>query len=217
VCRLTARDVVTSAEELLAFHQRFQGLFARREQRDWSLLYLCGQLSNLERKTIEPIVLALLGPKANAIRTAQHFIGHGEWEAVPFLEQVQGLVANWLGEPDGVVIVDGSGFPKQGRHSAGVAWQYCGHLGKLANSQQGVFVVYASRRGHAFLDERLYVPETWFTAEYGERWQACRMPETLSFQTEPALGLEMITILVQRATVPFRWVTADEKYGETPE
>ncbi|MEK7787025.1 MAG: IS701 family transposase, partial [Chloroflexota bacterium] len=216
MCRLTARDVVTSAEELLAFHQRFQGLFARREQRDWSLLYLCGQLSNLERKTIEPIVLALLGPKANAIRTAQHFIGHGEWEAVPFLEQVQGLVANWLGEPDGVVIVDGSGFPKQGGHSAGVAWQYCGHLGKLANSQQGVFVVYASRRGHAFLDERLYVPETWFTAEYGERWQACRMPETLSFQTEPALGLEMITILVQRATVPFRWVTADEKYGETP-
>jgi len=216
VCRLTARDVVTSAEELLAFHERFKSLFARREQRAWSLLYLCGQLSNLARKTIEPIVLALLGAKANAIRTAQHFIGHGEWEAAPFLEQAQGLVADWLGEPDGVVIVDGSGFPKQGGHSAGVAWQYCGHLGKLANSQQGVFVVYASRRGHAFLDARLYVPEAWFTAEYGERWQACGMPETLTFQTEPALGLAMITTLVQRATVPFRWVTADEKYGENP-
>jgi SRSO17 transposase len=173
-------------------------------------------LSNLARKTIEPIVLALLGPNANAIRTAQHFIGQGAWEVAPVLEHAQGLVADWLGEPDGVVIVDGSGFPKQGGHSAGVAWQYCGHLGKLANSQQGVFVVYASRRGHAFLDARLYVPEVWFTAEYAERWQACGMPETLTFQTEPALGLEMIRTLVQRARVPFRWVTADEKYGENP-
>jgi SRSO17 transposase len=216
VCRLTARDIATSAEELLAFHQRFHDLFTRREQRDWSLFYLCGQLSNLERKTIEPMVLALLGADVNAVRTAQHFIGHGKWETAPFLERVQGLVADWWGEPDGVVIVDGSGFPKQGEHSVGVAWQYCGHVGKLANCQQGVFEVYASRRGYAFLDERLYVPEDWFTADYRDRWQRCGIPETLSFQTEPALGLEMITTLVQRATVPFRWVTCDEKYGENP-
>lgn len=216
ICRLTARDVAASAEELLAFHQRFEHLFARREQRAWSLLYLCGRLSGLERKTVEPIVLALLGPKPNAVRTVQHFIGHGEWEVAPFLEHAQGLVADWLGDGDGVVIVDGSGFPKQGGHSAGVAWQYCGHLGKLANSQQGVFVVYASRHGHAFLDARLYVPQDWFTAEYHDRWQACGMPATLTFQTEPALGLAMIAAVVERGRLPFQWVTADEKYGENP-
>jgi SRSO17 transposase len=215
-CRLTARDVTTSADELLAFHREFQVLFQRREQRDWSLLYLCGQLSNLERKTIEPMILALIGPNPNAIRGMQQFIGQGEWETRPLLERVQSLVAEGLAELEGVVIVDGSGFPKRGNHSVGVAWQYCGHLGKLANCQQGVFVVYASRHGYAFLDERLYVPEAWFGEDYRDRWQACGVPNTLSFQTEPELGLEMIAGLVQRAVVPFRWVTCDEKYGRIP-
>jgi SRSO17 transposase len=213
---LTARDITTSADELLAFQKHFQALFRRREQRDWFLFYMCGQLSHLERKTIEPMVLALLGPEGNAVRTAQHFIGQGEWDTVPFLEQAQRWVADWLGEAEGVVIVDGSGFPKQGGHSVGVAWQYCGHLGKLANCQPGVFTVYASRHGYAFLDKRLYIPEEWFTADYQDRWQACGIPDTLSFQTEPALGLEMIAGLVQRAVVPFRWVTADETYGKSP-
>jgi len=214
--RLASQDVTASANEVLAFHQRFRDLFQRHEQRDWSLFYLCGQLSNLERKTIEPMVLALLGPDPNLVRTAQHFIGQGEWAWPAILERVQLLVANWLGEPDGIVVADGSGFPKQGQHSAGVAPQYCGHVGKVANCQQGAFVLYASRRGYAFLDARLYVPECWFTAEYHERWQACSMPDTLTFHTEPELSLEMITTLVERAMVPFQWVTCDEHYGENP-
>ena len=134
----------------------------------------------------------------------------------PLLEQVQNLVTDWLGEPEGVVIVDGSGFPKQGSHSVGVAHQYCGHLGKVANCQEGVFLVYASRRGYAFLDERLYLPQDWFSPEYHERWQACEIPDTLSFRTEPELGLEMIAQLQQRAVVPFRWVTCDEGYSKSP-
>ena len=214
--RWSVRDVTTSADELLAFQREFHSLFQRREQREWFLLYLCGQLSNLERKTIEPMILALIGANPSAVRGMQQFIGQGGWTTTPFLEQVQSRVATWLGEPDGVVIADGSGFPKQGDYSVGVAWQYCGHLGKKANCQEGVFLVYASRQGYAFLEERLYLPEKWFTADYQERWKACGIPNTLSFQTEPALGLEMINGLVQRAVLPFRWVTADEKYGENP-
>jgi SRSO17 transposase len=214
--RLTTRDIATSADELLAFQAHFDSLFARQEQRDWFRFYMCGQLSNLDRKTVEPMVLALLGVNESAIRTAQHFLGQAPWETVPFLEHAQGLVAEWLGEPDGVVIVDGSGFPKQGTHSVGVARQYCGHVGKVANCQEGVFVLYASRRGYAFLDKRLYVPEDWFTADYGDRWKACGIPETLSFHTEPELGLEMISALVERAVLPFRWVTCDARYGEIP-
>ena len=210
-CRLTARDVTTSAEELLAYHRQFQRWLQRREQRAWSLLYLCGQLSNLERKTMEAMILALLGPDPNAIRGLQQFIGQGAWDSGPLLEYAQSLVATWLGEPDGVAIVDGSGFPKQGPDSVGVAWQYCGHLGKVANCQQGVFVVYASRRGYAFLDERLYLPEDGFGEDYRERWNACGIPAALSFRTEPELGLEMMTAVVERAVVPFRWVTCDEK------
>ena len=92
----------------------------------------------------------------------QQFIGQGEWDSGPLLLHAQELVSRWLGEEDGVVIVDGSGFPKQGKHSVGVAHQYCGALGKIANCQEGVFLVYASRHGYAFVDERLYVPEEWF-------------------------------------------------------
>lgn len=216
--RLTAREITTSADELLVFQERFQDLFTRQEQRDWFRFFLCGQLSNVERKTIEPMVLALLGNDESVIRTAQHFLGQAPWETDPFLKRAQGLVADWLGEPDGVVTrsVDGSGFPKQGSHSAGVAPQYCGHVGKITNCQEGAFELYVSRRGYAFLDKRLYLPERWFTAKYQKRWQACGIPDPLTFHTEPELGLEMVTQLVQRAVVPFRWVTCDERYGEIP-
>jgi SRSO17 transposase len=128
----------------------------------------------------------------------------------------QNLVGRWFGEADGVVIVDGSGFPKDGSHSVGVARQYCGHLGKIANCQEGVFLVYTSRQGYAFLDERLYVPEEWFSDVSRKRWKACGIPETLVFHTEPELGLEMIDALVQRGVLPFRWVACDESYGKIP-
>ena len=82
---------------------------------------------------------------------------------------LQSLVAKWLGEHDAVVIVDGSGFPKQGKHSIGVAHQYCGHLGKIANCQEGVFLAYASRQGYSFLDERLYLPQKWFETDHRQR------------------------------------------------
>ncbi len=210
-------DLALSVDELQAFQRRFEDLFRRQEQRDWFQFFLCGQLSNLERKTVEPMVLALLGADANLIRAAQYFVGQSPWESEPFIERLQGLVADWLGEPDGVVILDGSGFPKQGTHSAGVAAQYCGHVGKVANCQEGVFALYTSRRGYAFLDKRLYLPERWFTSAYQERWQACGIPPTVAFHTEPELGLEMVTQLIQRAIVPFRWVTCDEKYAEIPD
>jgi SRSO17 transposase len=214
--KMSARDVNMSGDELLVFHRQFQLLFQRREQRNWSLRYLCGQLSNLERKTIEPMVLAQIGADPNAIRGMQQFIGHGAWDSTLLMIQAQSLVSSWFGEEDGVVIVDGSGFPKEGRASVGVARQYCGHLGKIANCQEGVFLVYASRQGYAFVDERLYMPEEWFSDTSRKRWKACRIPEMVVFHTEPELGLEMIGALVQRDVIPFRWVTCDESYGKIP-
>jgi SRSO17 transposase len=213
---LTAQELALSADELQAFQTQFKDLFPRPEQRDWFRFFMAGQLSNLERKTVEPMVLALLGPDASLVRAAQAFLGQAPWETTPFVERIQMLVASWLGDADGVVIVDGSGFPKQGAHSAGVAAQYCGHVGKVTNCQEGAFVLYASRRGYAFLDKRLYLPECWFTAAYQDRWTACGIPASLTFHTEPELALEMLKSLVERAVVPFRWVTCDEKYGENP-
>ncbi len=214
--QLPAHTVDASAEALLAFHRRFEACFGRREQRHWSLFYLCGQLSNLPRKTIEAMVLNLRGADAGAGRDLERFMSEGRWDQPGLLEQQQAIAAEWLGEADGVVIADGSGFPKQGDHSVGVAYQYCGHLGKVANCQQGVFLVYASSRGHAFLDAQLYLPDEWFTQPYRARWRACRIPAEQPFRTEPQVALDMMAQLAQRAVVPFRWVTADETYGKSP-
>jgi SRSO17 transposase len=98
----------------------------------------------------------------------------------------------------------------------GVAPQYCGALGKIANCQQGVFAAYASRRGYTFLDRRLYMPEEWFDDAHAPLRLRYGVPAALQFQTEPQLALEMLRGLVERGAVPFRWVVADERYGMIP-
>ncbi len=128
--RISGRDVMMSGEELHIFRQHFHPLFQRRKQREQSWLYLCGQLSDLERRTIEPMVLKLIGPGLNAIRRMQQFIGQGEWDAGPLITRAQSMVGAWLGEDNGVVIVDGSGFHKEGRNSAGVRSPILWALGK---------------------------------------------------------------------------------------
>jgi SRSO17 transposase len=213
---LAPRDLEAMAEELVIYHAQFHDLFQRREQREWSAFYLRGQLAELERKTVEPMVLALKGPDLAAVRAGQQFLGEGAWADGPILARHQQLVAESLGEPDGVVVFDGSGFPKQGTHSVGVAPQYCGALGKIANCQQGVFAAYVSRKGYTFLDRRLYLPEEWFDAAHAPLRQRYGVPAELQFRTEPQLALEMLRGLVERAAVPFRWVVADEHYGMIP-
>jgi SRSO17 transposase len=213
---ITRRDVSTAIKELVDYHLEFVQFFRRREQSDWSWFYLCAQLSNLERKTIEPMVLFFLGAIPNAIRDLQRFMSQSTWEIKPLMLHLQALVAKWLGERDAVVIVDGSGFPKQGQHSIGVAHQYCGHLGKIANCQHGVFLAYASRQGCSFLDERLYLPQEWFAADHRQRRQICGLPATVKFQREAELALDMLQELKGRGVVPFQWVAYDESYGKNP-
>jgi SRSO17 transposase len=214
---LAPREAKRLAAELSSYYASYAPLFARREQREWAQLYLRGQLSDLERKSVEPMVLRERGKDLNAVRAVQQFIGEGGWGDDRILERHQQMVAADLGEPDGTVIVDGSGFPKKGEHSVGVQRQYCGALGKLANCQQGVFLVYASRHGHTFLDRRLYIPKTWFDDAHAAKRRKCGLPEKLVFKTEPILGLEMIKAINQAGIVPFRWVNADEHYGMNPD
>ena len=213
---VTRQNMTTAYKELIDYYHKFEPLFRRHEQSDWSWFYLCGQLSNLERKTIEPMVLLLRGAIPNAIRDLQRFMGQSQWDTAPFIVQLQALVAAWLGERDGVVIMDGSGFPKQGKHSIGVAHQYCGHLGKIANCQEGVFLAYTSRRGYSFIDERLYLPQEWFAADHRKLRKTCALPESIHFQTEGQLALDMLREVNKRGVVPFAWVAYDESYGKNP-
>lgn len=213
---LAPRDVQQLAAELAAYHHQYADLYRRREQRQWAEFYLEGQLSDLERKTVEPMVLARTGRAANTIRAVQQFLGEGRWDDERILARREQLVAQDIGAADGVLICDGSGFPKKGEHSVGVARQYCGAVGKIANSQQGVFLVYLGSRGHTFVDRRLYVPKHWFSAEYAAKRARCGVPTDLKFETEPELALAMVGGVVKREQLPFQWVCADEHYGMNP-
>lgn len=214
---LARRDAKRLAAELSDYYTEYAPLFARSEQREWAQLYLRGQLSDLERKSIEPMVLRERGKDINAVRAVQQFIGEGAWSDDLISERHQQLVAQDLGEPDATTILDGSGFPKKGEYSVGVQRQYCGALGKIANCQQGVFLAYASSRGYTFLDRRLYLPESWFDKAHAAKRKKCGVPKGLVFKTEPEPGLEMLTRINERGVVPFAWVNADEHYGMNPD
>jgi len=211
---LAPRDVDGLYDELVAYHALFRPLFAREEQRRWALAYLQGQLLTLDRKSIEPMALAL--PDGN-VQAMQQFISLGAWDDTAILHQHQRLVAATLGErASGVLIIDGGDFPKQGRHSVGVARQWCGALGKVANCQASVVAAYASARGSTLVDRRLYLPEAWFTAAFAARRAECGGPADVTFQTQPELAWALIETLHQRGDLPFGWVTFDEHFGNNP-
>ncbi|HLH74069.1 MAG TPA: transposase, partial [Chloroflexota bacterium] len=149
---LTAGDVADLADELAAYHHEFAPLFKRYEQRGWAKIYLRGLLTAaVPRKNIEAMALRLFGADeaaARTVRALQQFVGEGGWDDEVILAKHRRLVDASLGEEDGVLIIDGSDFPKQGSHSAGVARQWCGHTGKKDNCPAGVFLGYASRKGY---------------------------------------------------------------------
>lgn len=215
IMELTPADLDNLLEEVEAYHEIYEPLFQRREQCERSREYLYGLLApEIEKKAVEPMVLQLKGSAPNAIRALQHFISAGAWEDMKILEQHWREVAADLGDPDGVLTLDGSDFPKKGNASVGVQRQHCGELGKVANCQAGVFVGYASQHGYTLLHRALYMPNSWLTEEaYAERRKKCRVPETLEFQTKPDLGLAMLTEIVDAATLPARWVACDEAFG----
>ena len=140
VLDVTPEDLATVLGALASSHQIYSPLLQRREQRENAALYWRGVLSRLERKSIEPMVLQLVGVERNAGRSLPCCIRLGAWEDDAILQQHGRAVACDLGEDDGVLRTDGSDFPKPGKVSVGVKGQYCGPLGKRANCQAGVFV-----------------------------------------------------------------------------
>ena len=214
---LAIHDIEQLVEELRAYHAIYSPLFQRREQRDAAHIYLQGLLAALPRKSIEPLVLAVEGVAPPAVRAMQSFISEGRWADERLLRQHWQEVERDLGADDGVLMVDGSDFPKQGVHSAGVKRQYCGELGKRANCQAGVFVGYVSTNGYTLLHRRLYLPEEWVTdAAYAERRTQCSIPPESTFKTKPALAQEMIAEVVKTQCLRCRWVVADEAFGNDP-
>jgi SRSO17 transposase len=209
---LAEEDIHQMVTELERYYQEFKPAFERREQAAHGWVYLKGLLSDLPRKVTERIALRF---GAN-VRNLQHFMGQSAWGWEALLKIHQALVVETLGEEDGVVLVDESGMVKQGAHSVGVARQWCGSVGKVANGQVGVYLGYASRKGHSFLDARLFLPEKWFAETHQHLRQVCGVPAGLSYQTKPEIGLELLESALQRGKLSCKWVTADALYGDSP-
>ena len=210
---VTAHDIDGLLDELWDFQSAFHDCFARSESRAHFFDYMAGQLSPLARKSIEPMALRVQG---GSIRGLQRFISTVPWDEDHMLWTYHQLVADAMGESDGVLMFDETGFVKKGQESVGVARQYCGTLGKVDHCQVGVFAGYASRQGYALVDKRLFLPDAWFTETYAARRTACQVPPALTFQSKPQLAATMLQAIVREGLLPFKYVVADCLYGNSP-
>ena len=215
---LTPQDLDGLLGQVHKYQEIYKPLLQRREQREKSERYLYGLLSpEIKNKAIEPMMLELEGDNQNEIRAMQHFISEGAWDDGAVLARHWQEVAKDLGDEEGVYIMDGSDFAKQGPESVGVKRQWCGELGKKANCQAGVFVGYASTKGYTLIHRRLYLPKEWVKDQaFAERRQKCGVPEEITFQTKPTLGFEMLKEIRREGTLPGRWLTCDEAFGQSP-
>ena len=140
----------------------------------------------------------------------QALLGRAQWDADALRDVVRGYAVETLGEPDAVLVIDETGFLKQGKASCGVGRQYTGSAGKITNCQIGVFAAYVSDKGHAFIDRALYLPQDW--TKNPSRLRAAHVPEGVGFTTKPRLALRMVERALE-ADMPFAWVAADTVYG----
>jgi len=207
-------DVEGFMEELWEFQSIFHDCFTRSEPRVHFFDYMVGQFSKLERKSIEPMALQVEG---GTIRGMQRFISDVIWDEEQIVWNYHQVVAEAMGDPEGVLMFDETGFVKKGTDSVGVARQYCGTLGKVENCQVGVFAGYASRHGYALVDKRLFLPEVWWTDAYAGRRTTCNVPAALTFQSKPQLAAAMLQTIAQKALLPFKYVVADCLYGNSPD
>ncbi|HEU5397891.1 MAG TPA: IS701 family transposase [Gammaproteobacteria bacterium] len=196
-----AERAVEDAAALL--RGRFRRTRARRHAAD----YLRGLVADVERKNGWQLAERMGYRHPRGI---QRVLDRYAWDADLVRDDLRAYVVAALGDGQGVLVVDETGFPKQGRHSAGVARQYCGTLGKRGNCQIGVFLGYAGPKGHAGLDRALYLPQEW--TEDAERRRAAGVPEVIAFQTKPQLAIAMVERALD-AGVPAAWVAGDEVYG----
>ncbi len=196
--------------ELDLFLGRYAALFGRDEAQDHANRFVQGLLLGGDRRGVENIAEAIDGC---VVRSLQKFIAQSPWSDDDILEELRRHVSEVLGDPDASLNVDETGFPKKGTKSVGVKRQYAGCLGRTDNCQIGVCVNYRSAAGHTLIDRRLFLPEEW--ADDGPRRQEAGVPAEVVFRTKPELALEMVQRALERG-LPFRWVTADSVYGDSP-
>jgi SRSO17 transposase len=194
-------------KRLEQFVKPFVASLGRPEPKVNAHTYISGLLSDLERKNVESIAYRYDQDR----RALQRFVGFAPWDHQPLQQELARQVGAEIGQADGVIVFDPSGFKKSGHHSVGVQHQWLGRLGKVDNGQVGIYMGYASHREHALVDERLYLPRDW--ANNKTRRKKCGVPKHIRYQTRHELALDMLES--NRQYLPHSWITGDDEMGRS--
>ena len=199
-------------EGLQDFHAYFAPVFGRKQLRERGGQYLQGLLvQSGERRNAENLSEAVPASP----RALQRFLTESPWDDDRVIGRLQEYLCPRLEHPEAVWVLDGSDFPKQGRKSVGVARQYCGALGKIANCQAGLFLAHVGPRGRVLVDKRLYLPEEW-TGDV-ERCKTAGVPEgRREYRGKTDLALEMLEQVQARGHLGAQWVAGDSAFGMSP-
>ncbi len=206
---MDAQQIAALEPELERFLSRFDHCFARSDTRAHLPVYVSGQLSDLERKSVEPMAL-----KADRVpRTLQEFLSHLKWNEEKMRDELQGIVAREHASPQAIGIIDETSFVKKGEQTPGVQRQHCGAVGKRENCIVTVHLGYAAEPFHCLLDGELFLPESW--SQDRQRCRRAGIPEEMAYRPKTDIALE----LYDRARghgIRFAWLTFDEWYGAKP-
>jgi len=195
-------------ERLWDYAFPFRKLFDRSDQFRQAHIYMRGLLLDGERKSIQPLSCRVPGGDEQRL---QQFVNQSPWDVAPILKAYRAKLAEACGDPDGVIVIDDTGFAKQGKHSVGVARQYSGTLGKIGNCQVAVSLQYASTKGDFPLALRLYLPESW-TTDPVRMARSYVPPAAQAPQTKWAIALGLLDT-VRAEGIPHAVVVADAGYG----
>ena len=204
-CKLAPQVFDDVLPRLEQFMEPFVESFARREQVEHAATFVRGLLSDLDHKNVESIAYRFGQDRM----PLQRFVGFSDWDDKPLREELAQQVQRELGEPDGVIVLDPSGFPKSGCESVGVARQWCGRLGKIDNCQVAIYLGYVSSKEHALVDTRLYLPKEWTRDK--KRMRKAGVPKGTRYRSRHNLGLDMLD--KHGPNLPHQWITGDDEMG----
>lgn len=197
---------------LLAEHlATFTPHLGRSEQKKHFTTLIQGRLSDLDRKSNEPVALAFSG--VGSVRNVANFMSRDIWDEKGMLEAYRKETGELLFHLEGMITGDGCDFPKKGKHSVGVQRQYCGRLGKTDSCQASVMVGYAGPNGYGLLDYELYMPKPWFDTDHADLRKECNVPEGLTFKTKNELLLESIQKVAHSENFKGKYVGVDSSFG----
>jgi SRSO17 transposase len=204
-------------ERLRDYAQLFRDDFRYKAQHSWSGVYLRGLLQDGERKSIEPMATRVPRPPElldiqDPEQAMQQFVNQSPWDEQTVWKRYRGVMAGSLASPQGIFVIDDTGFPKQGQHSVGVQHQYCGQLGKKAHCQVAVSVHYVGPKGHFPAALRLYVPRSWTSTP--ERLEEVGVPEeSRQERTKGEIALDLLDQVRDEELLPGDVVITDAGYG----